>query len=59
MTAGQLLTAEHLAERWAVPVSQVYRLTRSGTVPAVKVGRYYRYRLDVIEEFERSGGGAA
>ena len=50
----QLLTAEQLAERWQVPTSQVYRLTRDGAIPAVKLGRYYRYRLDAIEQFEMS-----
>jgi len=49
---GQLLTADQLAERWQVPKSHVYRLTRDGQVPAVKLGRYYRYRLDAIERFE-------
>lgn len=49
---GQLLTADQLAERWQVPKSHVYRLTREGQVPAVKLGRYYRYRLDAIERFE-------
>ena len=47
-----LLTAEQLAERWQVPKSHVYRLTRDGAIPAVKLGRYYRYRLDAIERFE-------
>ena len=50
--SGQLLTAEQLAERWQVPTSQVYRLTRDGQVPTVKLGRYYRYRVDAIERFE-------
>jgi excisionase family DNA binding protein len=50
--SGRLLTAVELAERWQVPKSHVYRLTRDGTVPAVKLGRYYRYRLDAIERFE-------
>jgi hypothetical protein len=36
----------------------VYRLTREGRVPAVKLGRYYRYRPDVIERFEADGGVA-
>ena len=49
---GQLLTADQLAERWQVPKSHVYRLTREGSIPAVKLGRYYRYRLDAIEAFE-------
>jgi len=35
-----------------VPKSHVYRLTREGTIPAVKLGRYYRYRLDAIERWE-------
>jgi excisionase family DNA binding protein len=48
----QLLTADQLADRWQVPKSHVYRLTREGQVPAVKLGRYYRYRLDAIERFE-------
>jgi excisionase family DNA binding protein len=54
-TRGQserLLTADELAERWQVPKSHVYRLTRAGAIPAVKLGRYYRYRLDAIEAFE-------
>jgi len=50
--SGQLLTAEQLAQRWQLPVSAVYRLTRDGAIPAVKLGRYYRYRLDAIEAFE-------
>ena len=50
--SGQLLTAGQLAERWQVPRSHVYRLTREGAIPAVKLGRYYRYRLDAIERWE-------
>ncbi len=49
----RLLTADQLAERWQVPKSQVYALTRRGAIPTVKLGKYYRYRLDAIEGFER------
>jgi excisionase family DNA binding protein len=52
VTSAQLLTADQLATRWQVPKSQVYALTRTGQIPAVKLGRYYRYRLDAIERFE-------
>ena len=48
----RLLTADQLAERWQVPKSQVYALTRRGEIPTVKLGKYYRYRLDAIEAFE-------
>ncbi len=51
---GQILTAEQLAARWQVPASHVYALTRRGDIPVVKLGRYYRYRLDAIEQFEQS-----
>lgn len=49
---GQLLTADQLADRWQVPKSHVYRLTRDGAIPAVKLGRYYRYAPAAIEAFE-------
>lgn len=52
---GQLLTAEQLAARWQVPTGHVYRLTREGAIPTVALGRYYRYRLDLIERFELAG----
>ena len=49
---GQLLKAEQVAERYQVPVSQIYRLTREGHLPAVKLGRYYRYSQTALEQFE-------
>lgn len=49
---GQLLTAEQLAQRWQVPASQIYRLTREGRIPTVRLGRYYRYSPAAIEAFE-------
>jgi excisionase family DNA binding protein len=48
----RVMTPEQLAARWSVPKSHVYRLTREGRIPVVKLGRYYRYRLDEIERFE-------
>lgn len=59
LRADQLLTAAQVAERWQVPKSQVYRLTRSGNVPVVQLGRYFRYRVQDIEEWERGGGANA
>jgi excisionase family DNA binding protein len=55
-TAAQLLTAEQVAERWQVPVSQAYRLAREGRIPSVKLGKYIRFRLADIEAFEADGG---
>ena len=50
-----ILTAEQLAERWRVTTSWVYAQVRAGAIPAIPLpGRYVRFRLDVIEEFEKS-----
>ncbi len=51
---SRLLTAEQVAERYQIPVSQVYRLSRSGALPAVRLGRYYRYSEGALEAFEKS-----
>jgi len=53
---SEVLTAEQLASRWQVKVQWVYAKTRTGELPMIPLpGRYYRYRLDVIEWFERGG----
>jgi excisionase family DNA binding protein len=56
---GGLLTADDLAARWQVPKSHVYRLAREGKLPVVELGRYKRFRLVAIEQFEAAGGAAA
>jgi excisionase family DNA binding protein len=57
--SGRLLTAEQLAERWQVTAAHVYRLTREGAIPAVRLGRYRRYRLDLVRAYEESFDKAA
>jgi predicted DNA-binding transcriptional regulator AlpA len=51
---SRLLTAEELAERWQVPTGWIYAKCRSGELPKVPLpGKYVRFRLDVVERFER------
>jgi excisionase family DNA binding protein len=58
--SNRLLRPEEVGERWAVPVSQVVRLAREGRIPgAVKIGRYWRFRLSALESFEVEGGTPA
>ena len=57
--SDRLLTADQLAVRWQVPKSQVYRLTRDGRIPTVRLGRYYRYRLAAVEAWERESEALA
>jgi excisionase family DNA binding protein len=56
---ARLLTAKELADRWQVSKAQVYRLAREGRIPAVPIGRYYRFRIAAIEAWEASQEGAA
>ena len=51
---ARLLTAEQLADRWQVSKAQVYRLARDSRIPAVAIGRYYRFRVVAIEAWEAS-----
>jgi excisionase family DNA binding protein len=48
----QVLTADELADRWRVSRHQVYRLARDRKIPATWLGRYVRFRLDLIEGWE-------
>lgn len=51
---SEILTAEQLAERWQVEKQWIYAKCRSGELPKIPLpGKYVRFRLDVIEAFER------
>jgi hypothetical protein len=51
---SEILTAEELAERWKVTTDWIYAQCRAGALPKIPLpGRYVRFRLDVIEAFER------
>jgi excisionase family DNA binding protein len=47
--AGALMTAGEIAERLGVKPGWIYRQSRAGRIPTLKLGRYYRYRLKAIE----------
>lgn len=54
--AQQLWTAEQVADRWQASTDLVCRLTRSGDLKPVRLGRKYRYRIAEVERFEQEGG---
>jgi len=48
------LTPQHLAARWNMHHITIHKLYADGKIPPpFKVGSSLRWRLDVIEEFER------
>lgn len=46
-----LMSADELAEWLGVSFDLVYRLSRSGELPAMKVGGLWRYRLSDVEQY--------
>jgi excisionase family DNA binding protein len=47
----RLLTAGELADRLQVPETWVRAHTRNGHLPAVRLGRYWRYQLKSVQEY--------
>ena len=56
-----LLDAADVADLAGLKTDYVYSLARKGEIPAVKIGRYVRFRRDSIEkwfdELEYAGAG--
>jgi excisionase family DNA binding protein len=50
----RFLTASEAAERMRVSKMTVYRLIRSGKIPAVQIGKAYRVREDDLERYLNS-----
>jgi excisionase family DNA binding protein len=48
-----LLTAGEVAGLLGVTRDWIYEQSRAGQIPHVKLGRYYRYRLETIESWMR------
>jgi excisionase family DNA binding protein len=59
--ARRLLTAAEIAEILHVPEGWVRDNTRNGRIPAVRLGRYVRYRQEAVLAWveAQEGGGAA
>lgn len=50
--AFQMLTRNDVSKRWQVSIMTLKRHERAGLLPALKIGRSVRYRLEVIERIE-------
>ena len=50
----RLLDAAAVAERLGVPETWVRETTRSGAMPAIRLGRYWRYDLTDVEAWLES-----
>jgi len=46
----KILTPEELSERLKLPLSSIYEAARSGRLPAFRVGKHWRFDLDVLKQ---------
>ena len=51
MMKDEMLTPHEVAEYLRVPIRTVWRWCRTGTLPAVKIGKYWRIPGDELEAF--------
>lgn len=54
--ARRLLSVDDVAEWLGIPRPAVYRLVREGRLPAVALGRYYRFDPGAVQKWIDTGG---
>lgn len=47
--ASRLLSADEVADKLGMAKEWVWEQSRRGYIPAIRLGRYYRYREDSID----------
>ena len=50
---NKIMTAQEVAQYLRLDVTTIYRLAQAGGIPAVKVGRAWRFKRELIEEWFR------
>ncbi len=43
MSYGEILNIKEVSEYLKIPVSTIYKLVQDGKVPAIKVGKHWRF----------------
>ena len=56
---GEFMTVEDVADMLRINKSTVYRMAKTGRIPATRVGRQWRFRLSALEDFLDAGGDVA
>ena len=56
---GEFMTVEDVADMLRINKSTVYRMAKTGRIPATRVGRQWRFRLSALEDFLDGGGDQA
>lgn len=48
---SDLMTANEVSEYLRIPISTVYKLVQEGKLPGFKVGRHWRFRREVFQDW--------
>ncbi|MBN1180136.1 MAG: helix-turn-helix domain-containing protein [Anaerolineae bacterium] len=57
MDTTEIMTAQEVADYLRLTEATVYKLAQAGEIPATKVGRAWRFRRDLIDEWFRRASG--
>ena len=52
-TESEIMTTQEVADYLRLAEATIYKLAQSGEIPAVKVGRTWRFKKDLIDEWFR------
>lgn len=52
-TESEIMTTQEVAEYLRLAEATIYKLAQSGEIPAVKVGRTWRFKKELIDEWFR------
>ena len=55
---GEVMTIREVAQYLRISEAKVYELARSGTIPALRIGKSWRFQKDLLKEWIRKGAEA-
>jgi len=50
---GSVMTVHEVARYLRLSEAKVYQMTRTGSVPAIRLGKTWRFRRDLLDEWIR------
>jgi len=54
MNIDEIMSIKEVSEYLRIPISTIYKLAQSGQIPAVKVGKHWRFvKKDLDQLFEK------
>ncbi|WP_058038981.1 MULTISPECIES: helix-turn-helix domain-containing protein [Rhodococcus] len=59
LSEATFMTVRELADRWVVSERRIRELAAAGDVPAMKLGKLWRFPVARIQMFEKANSGSA